>query len=449
MMKNILIIGAGRSSGVLIEYLLENSGQYEWKVKVADRLLDWAKEKVKGHGNGAAVQLDIFDEVQRKALVKEADVVISMLPANMHAVVAQDCLEMKKDMVTASYLSDKMNKLGNAAKEAGIVMMNEIGLDPGIDHMATMEIIDRVKAAGGKLLSYKSYTGGLIAPESDNNPWNYKFTWAPRNVILAGQGTAKFIEDGKLRFIPYHELFKQIETIEVEGWGKFDGYANRDSIAYKDFYGIQEIPTILRGTLRKEGFCRAWQAFVQLGWTDDTYPISGSQNLTYTALLESYLPKAKKSGLSLKERLANYVGESLDSEVMYKLEWLGLFDNRPVTLPDATPAQILQDLLEEKWQLEQGDKDMIVMQHQFEYEQDGEVKNLSSSLVVIGEDVHKTAMAKTVGLPAAIFTKLLLTGEIQVTGVKIPTEKSVYEPVLKELEANGVQFIEREEVLTQ
>lgn len=438
-MKNILVIGAGRSSSSLIKYLLDNSAKLDWKVTVGDMSLNLAKEKVGKNKGGRAIAFDVKNEEQRKAEIGQADIVISMLPANMHLSVAKDCLEFKKHLITASYVSKEMQELDQHVKSAGLLFMNEIGLDPGIDHMSAMKIIDEIKNKGGEVLSFKSYCGGLVAPESNDNPWGYKFSWNPRNVILAGQGTAKFIENGKYKYLPYNRLFKQIEKIAVKDHGEFEAYANRDSLSYRVPYKMENIPTMLRGTLRMPGYCKAWNAFVKLGLTDDTYKVEKSESLTYKQLIEAFLPEGEGS---VKERLAKFLNKKERSKVMQKIEWTGILDDKVIGLKNASPAQILQQLLEEKWKLKENDKDMIVMQHQFIYKLKNKQEKLFSSLVVKGDDQVYTAMAKTVGLPMAIMAKLILTEQVKLTGVQIPTMPEVYNPVLKELEELGIKFEE-------
>ena len=442
-MKNILVIGAGRSASSLIKYLLDNSIQENWKVTVGDVSLDLVNQKTGNHANARAILFDINNEQQREEEIKNADIVISMLPASMHINVAKDCVRFKKHLVTASYVSKEMQELNEEAKQSGIILMNECGLDPGIDHASAMKVIDEIHDNKGELISFKSYCGGLVAPESNDNPWGYKFSWNPRNVILAGQGTAKYIENGKYKYIPYERLFKQISTVEIEGYGKFDAYANRDSLSYRKSYGLENIATMLRGTLRMQGFCKAWNVFVRAGLTDDTYKIEASDTLTYAELIDSLLPD---DSLNTKTRLALLMQNDIDRETMQKLEWIGIWSDEKITLPNATPAQILQDLLERKWKLQEHDKDMIVMQHQFQYKnKKSEIKNITSSLVVKGEDQTYTAMAKTVGLPLAIVTKLILQEKISARGVVIPTIKEIYEPLLEELETLGVKFEEKEQ----
>lgn len=441
-MKNILVIGAGRSASSLIKYLLDNSIKESWNVTVGDISLDLVKQKTANHPNARAIVFDITNDQQREEEIKRADIVVSMLPASMHLDVARDCVRFKKHLATASYVSKEMAELDAEAKAAGVILMNEIGLDPGIDHASAMKVIDHIHAQGGELTSFKSYCGGLVAPENNDNPWGYKFSWNPRNVVLAGQGTAQYIENNEYKYIPYNRLFTQTNTIEIDGYGSFEAYANRDSLSYRKFYNIPTIPTMLRGTLRMPGYCNAWNVFVKLGFTDDTYKIEASDKLTYRQLLEAFLPAGKKS---TKEKLIAFMGAEADAEIMSKIEWLGVFEDKKIRLANASPAQILQDLLEEKWKLEAHDKDMIVMQHQFEIRSPkSEIRNITSSLVVKGEDQTYTAMAKTVGLPLAITTKLILQGKINARGVVIPTTKDIYEPLLAELESFGIKFVEVE-----
>ena len=442
-MKNILVIGAGRSAPTLIKYLLEQSGDNDWRVKVGDILLDLASERINGHENGRAIAFDVLDSQQRQKEISVADVVVSMLPPSMHIDVAKDCVELGKHMVTASYVSDEMNDLNEAAKKKGVVLLNEIGVDPGLDHLSSMDILEKIKAKGGLLTSFESFTGGLVAPESDNNPWNYKFTWNPRNVVLAGQEVVKFIQEGKYKYIPYHKVFNRIEKININGYGSFEGYANRDSLKYREVYGIDDIPTLYRGTLRRPGFCRAWDLFVQLGATDDSYTMENTEKMTHREFINSFV--FYHPGDSVKLKVAYHMGIGIESDELEKLTWLGLFDDTVVGLKNATPAQILQHILEKKWTLEPDDKDMIVMMHRVFYKINGSLKRLISELVVKGDDSTYTAMAKTVGLPMAIATKHIANGVINSPGVLLPITKEIYEPTLKELSQHGIEFVEREE----
>jgi saccharopine dehydrogenase (NADP+, L-glutamate forming) len=401
-----------------------------------------AASKTANHPAGSAFRFDINDAAQREKEVAGAALVVSMLPAFMHGAVARECVKLGRHLVTASYVSDEMRALDADAKKAGVILLNECGLDPGIDHMSAMKVIDSVRAKGGKMNAFYSYCGGLVAPESNDNPWGYKFSWNPRNVILAGQATAQYIENGKYKYLPYNRLFSSAETIHVDGWGDYDAYANRDSLSYRAVYGLEQIPTMLRGTLRMPGFCKAWNVFVQLGLTDDTWKIHDANQLSYAELVDAFLPK----GLgSLEERLATFLGIKKDDAILGMVAWTGILSTEKIPLKEASPAQILQELLERKWVLRPGDKDLVVMQHRFEYELGGKRHRVLSSLVVKGEDQQHTAMAKTVGLPAAIAIKMILSGTMKRTGVCVPVTADIYEPVLAELEQYGIYFTEKDE----
>ncbi|MEI7508671.1 MAG: saccharopine dehydrogenase C-terminal domain-containing protein [Flavobacterium sp.] len=443
-MRNILIIGAGRSASSLIQYLLQKSDQENLHLTIGDLSLELAQRKTNNHSNATAIQLDIHNETQRHAEIQKADIVISMLPAHMHIDVAKDCITFKKHMVTASYVSDAMQALDAQAKENGLIFMNEIGLDPGIDHMSAMKVLDDIRERGGKMLLFESFCGGLVAPESDNNLWNYKFTWAPRNVVLAGQGgAAKFIQEGRYKYIPYHKLFRRTEFLAVEGYGKFEGYANRDSLKYRSVYGLDDVLTLYRGTIRRVGFSKAWNMFVQLGMTDDTYTMENSETMSFREFTNSFLPYHPTDSVEIKMRLALNIEQ--DDIMWDKLLELDLFNpNKIVGLKNATPAQILERILNDRWTLQPDDKDMIVMYHKFGYELDGKDHQIDSKMVCIGDDQTYTAMAKTVGLPVAMATLQILNGNIKTPGVQLPIRKEVYEPILRELEEFGVIFKEIE-----
>jgi saccharopine dehydrogenase-like NADP-dependent oxidoreductase len=366
-----------------------------------------------------------------------------MLPAHLHIEVAKDCILYQKHMVTASYISEAMQALDGEAKAKGLIFMNEIGLDPGIDHMSAMKVIDEIKEKGGKMLLFESFCGGLVAPESDTNIWNYKFTWAPRNVVLAGQGgAAKFIQEGAYKYIPYCNLFRRTEFLEVEGYGRFEAYSNRDSLKYRSVYGLDDVLTLYRGTIRRVGFSKAWNMFVQLGMTDDSYIMEGSEEMTYRQFVNSFLPYHPTDSVELKMR---HILKIDQDDIMWdKLVELDLFSrNKKVGLKNATPAQILEKILSDSWTLQTEDKDMIVMYHKFGYELNGITSQIDSKMVCIGDDQMYTAMAKTVGLPVAMAALLILNGKIQTSGVQLPIQKEVYEPILKELESYGVVFNEQ------
>ena len=442
-MRKILLIGAGRSSSSLITYLLQKSFSERLYITIADVSLEHAKSIVKNHENSTVLSLDIFNDFERQKAIKNADIVISMLPAHLHLNIAKDCLLFKKSMVTASYISNEMKALNDEAIKNNLIFMNEIGLDPGIDHMSAMQVIDSIRDKGGEMLLFESFTGGLVAPESDNNLWNYKFTWNPRNVVLAGQGGAsKFLQEGKYKYIPYHKLFRRTEILTIDGYGKFEGYANRDSLKYNSVYGLDDILTLYRGTIRRVGFSRAWNIFVQLGMTDDSYTIEDSKNMSYRDFTNSFLAYSPSDSVELK--LRHYLKIDQDDIIWEKLLELDIFNPiKKVELENATPAQILEKILKDSWTLEENDKDMIVMQHLFGYELNGKKHQIESSMVCIGDNQTYTAMAKTVGLPVAIAALKILNGEITTPGVQIPIGKEVYEPILKELAENGIVFTEK------
>ena len=441
-MRKILIIGAGRSASSLIKYLLDKSDAEKLLVTIADLSEDLAQKKTGNHKNARAISFDVCNDEQRKHEIQQADIVISMLPAHLHIEVAKDCIIYKKNMITASYISEEMKSLDFQAKESQIVLMNEIGLDPGIDHMSAMKIMDEIKSKGGKIILFESFCGGLVAPESDTNLWNYKFTWNPRNVVLAGQGgAAKFIQEGTYKYIPYHKLFRRTEFLEVEGFGRFEAYANRDSLKYREIYGLQNVDTCYRGTIRRVGFSKAWDVFVQLGMTDDTYIIDDSEHMSNRDFVNLFLPYHPTDSVEIKFRHQLKIDQ--DDVIWDKLLELDLFNKSVVTgLKNATPAQMLEKILSNNWTLQPEDKDMIVMYHKIGYEINGEQKQIDSTMVCLGDDQTYTAMAKTVGLPVAIATLKILNGEISTTGVQLPTAKEVYLPILVELEKYGVVFKE-------
>jgi saccharopine dehydrogenase (NADP+, L-glutamate forming) len=343
-------------------------------------------------------------------------------------------------MVTASYVSDEIRTLDTDARKHRLLLLNEMGVDPGIDHMSAMRIIHRIHRLGGRIDVFESHTGGLVAPSYDNNPWRYKFTWNPRNVVLAGQHGARFLHNGKFKYIPYHRLFQRYEIIRILDLGNFEAYPNRDSLTYKEDYQLNDLSTMFRGTIRRKGFCDAWNALVQLGATDDSYKVEFPGEMRYRDFTNSFL--AYNIVDPVETKLARYLGLDPNGEIMQKLTWLGLFEKRKAEIQDQTPARILQHLLEEKLKLEPDDRDMIVMQHQFEYYINGKKQRIVSSMAFMGEDTINTAMSKTVGLPVAIVTKLILQKKIKLTGVHIPIHEEIYQPVLDELETFGIRFID-------
>jgi len=443
-MRKVLIIGSGKSSSYLIKYLLDKSKKESLFITIADKDITNAKILLNNHSSSKAVELDVFDDDSREKEIINSDIVISMLPASFHIMIAKDCINHSKNMLTASYISDEMLALNEQAVSKGIVIMNEIGLDPGIDHMSAMKVIDQIKEKGGKVILFESFTGGLIAPESDNNLWNYKFTWNPRNVVLAGQGSpAKFIQEGSYKYIPYSKLFRRTEELKIENHGSFEAYANRDSLKYREIYGLKDIKTLYRGTIRKVGFSEAWDVFVQLGITDDSYTIKKSENMKFSEFINLFLPYHPTDSIELK--LSQLLKISQNDLIWDKLLELDIFSTqKTITLKNASPAQILEFILSESWSLEVNDKDMIVMCHKFGYELNNKKYQIESNMICTGKDQTYTAMAKTVGLPLAIATVAILNSEIKAVGVQLPINKNIYNPILKELQDYGIEFKEHE-----
>ena len=443
-MRKILIIGSGKSTSYLLKYLLDKSISENLFITVGDLNINQAKTLIGNHENAKTIKLDVFDDTSRSQAIKDADIIISMLPAHLHIEVAKDCITYKKHMVTASYVSPEMQALHDDAVANNLILMNEIGVDPGIDHMSAIQVLDRIRDKGGKVILFESFTGGLVAPESDNNLWNYKFTWNPRNVVLAGQGgAAKFLQEGAYKYIPYHRLFRRTEFLEIDNYGRFEVYANRDSLKYQSVYGLDNVKTLYRGTMRRVGFSRAWNIFVTLGMTDDSYTIDDSENMSYRDFTNSFLPYSHSDSVELKLRHQLKIDQ--DDIVWDKLVELDIFNpNKPVGLKKATPAQILQKILMDSWTLSNNDKDMIVMYHKFGYELNGKKYQIDANMVVIGETQTYTAMAKTVGLPVAMATMAILNNKITTPGVQIPITKEVYQPILKDLKTFGITFQEKE-----
>lgn len=441
MSKRIVILGAGKSATVLIDYLLAEAQQRGWTVAVGDLDPELAAHKIGGRPGGESFRFDVNDSALRRKQIESADLVISMLPAALHPLVAEDCIHFGVHFASASYVGDAMRQLSEAAERADVVLLNELGVDPGIDHMSAMQQIDALKAAGHKIVRFETFTGGLVAPQSDDNPWRYKFTWNPRNVVLAGQGVVKFKHNGRFKYIPYHRLFKRFEPLEIPGYGQFEGYPNRDSLKYIRHYGLWGCETIYRGTLRRPGFCKAWDCLVQLGLTDDSYELEDLSDMTYRQFVNSYLWYDPNMSVELK--IQAYLKLEMNSPELDKLRWLGLFEDEPIGMTRGTPAQVLQNKLEEKWAMADDDQDMIAMLHLTEYEKaDGTREVLQSSMVCQGDDGERTAMAKTVGLPLGIGALRVLDGTIKRRGIVIPTLSDVYEPVLAELRQHGIEFKE-------
>jgi saccharopine dehydrogenase (NADP+, L-glutamate forming)/spermidine synthase len=437
-MKKVLVLGAGLVARPLVQYLLDQ----DFEVRVASRTLSKAEGLIGGHPRGEPHQLDVTDTAALEGLVTEADLVISLLPYVHHVTVANLCIKHKKNMVTTSYVSEAMRALDRDARDAGIIILNEIGLDPGIDHMSAMRVIDEVHNGGGKVASFHSYCGGLPAPEANTNPLGYKFSWSPRGVLLAMKNSARYLRDGQEIVIPAEELFDHYWTVKIEGLGEFEAYPNRDSIPYIETYGIPEAETMYRGTLRNLGWCETWKRLVKLGFLNEEE--QDLRGLTYADFVRRLIGDG--SG-DLKHDLATHLRIEEDSEVMKKIEWLGLLSDDPLPLERGWALDVIAARLLEKLQYEENERDMIDLQHEFIAAYPDRKEKIISTLIAFGIPGGDTSMARTVGLPAAIGAKLILHGEIKLTGVQIPVAPEVYEPVLTELEGQGIEFKEKREAL--
>ena len=436
VMRNILVLGAGRSATSLISYLLDHAQTDGFGVCVCDLDLTLAQKKIGGHHRGTAHELDIHNEPARRSFIRDSSVVISMLPPPLHQLVALDCLDLGCHLLTASYLSDELEQLHDQVSKKNLLFMSEMGLDPGIDHMSAMRLIAEIRGGPHDILSFKSYTGGLISPESDDNPWHYKITWNPRNVVLAGKKVARFREQDHQKFLPHNQLFKNAMTVDVPDYGSFEMYPNRDSIPYAKIYGFPTIGTIVRGTLRHHGFCNAWSALVDLGLTDHETRIDGRYFATYRDLLSAFLPGGKGAD---EEKIKARVSAATN-QVVDQVLWL--LDQTPVPNEVMTMADFMEYLIIRKWCLKENDRDLVVMYHEVEYMEAGSRMRGQSSMVMQGRDQNHTAMAALVGLPLGICARLLHKGQIRLVGVHRPVHHSVFLPVLTELEKYGVIFSE-------
>jgi saccharopine dehydrogenase-like NADP-dependent oxidoreductase len=438
-MKKLILFGAGKSATCLIDYLIEQAPKYKWQITVIDADPLLARAKVGKTVHVAVETYDIGNDEARGASIADADLVISLLPAALHILVAKDCLRHKKSLLTASYISPDIRELEKDIERAGVLFMSEMGLDPGIDHMSAMKILDSIRRKGGEVLSFKGYCGALIAPECDDNPWRYKFSWNPRSVVLAGSAGARYRINGKDMAVPYEKLFSDYKAVEIPGIGKMAYYPNRDSLHYASLYQMENVPTILRATLRYPEFCEGWQALISLGLTDPG-KTTDTDKLTFSDwTLQS--SGGTRHG-NPEEKLAAFLHTSSRSRLMRQFKFLGLLDSETIALGKKTNADVLLQVLIEKLRMKPSDRDMIVMLHEMEFERKSIKTKLNSHLIVLGEDNLRTAIAKTVGLPLGILAKLLLTGKVQLTGLHIPVMPEVYQPVLKELEEYGIRFEE-------
>ncbi len=441
MTKKVLILGAGMVSRPMVRYLFDKT---DYQVTMASRTVSKAEKIIDGHPNGTAIALDVSDENLLEKLVSESDLTVSLLPYAFHVKVAKLCIKHKKQMVTTSYVSDEMKALDDEAKNAGILVLNESGLDPGIDHMSAMRVIHNVAEKGGKIVSFKSSTGALPSHEANNNPFGYKFSWAPRGVLLASKNPSRWLEDGKEKNYPGEQLFENYYIQDVQGVGSFENYPNRNSVPYKDIYGLKDAKTVYRGTFRMPGWCETMRKIVALGWLSDE-PVNDFTGKTYGDLTRHLI--GVNSNENLPKATAAFLGLETYSTVIKRLEWLGLFGDEPLPENKDNPLDYLNVITLKKMLLGEGERDMIVMHHEFIAEYPSKKEYITSTLVNYGIPNGDSSIARTVALPAAIAVKMILEGKIDITGVHIPVIPEIYNPILDELEGMGIKFKEKTEVL--
>jgi saccharopine dehydrogenase-like NADP-dependent oxidoreductase len=440
-MKKILVLGAGMVSRPMIRYLLD---QPDFHVIMASRTVSKAEHMIAGHPQGEAHALDVNDDKKVEEFVQNADVVVSLLPYTYHVKVAEMCIAHKKQMVTTSYVSDAMKALDKKAKAAGILILNECGLDPGIDHMSAMRIIHDVETNGGKVISFRSTTGALPSHENNTNPFGYKFSWSPRGVLLASRNAAQWLEQGKTVSIPSEQLFEHYTLQDVPGAGTFENYPNRNSVPYKEIYGLKDATTVYRGTFRMTGWCETMRSLVALGWLRDE-PVKGFSGKTYGDLTRYFIGAKPKE--QLPDATAAFLGLKPYAAIIKRLEWLGLFGNEPLPKDKNDPLDYLNVLTLKKMSLDEHDKDLIVMHHEFIAQYKTKKEYITSTLIDYGIPDGDTSVARTVALPAAIAVKMVLQKKITLTGVHIPVIPEIYNPILDELEDMGIKFNEKTEII--
>lgn len=441
-MKNVLVLGAGLVAKPLVRCLLD---QPDFHIKVASRTVSKAEALVDNHPRGETEALNVKDSAQLENLISKADVTISLVPYTYHVTVAEFCIKHRKHMVTTSYVSEAMNALNSKAKEVGVLLLNELGLDPGIDHMSAMKIIHEVQNKGGEIVSFESNCGGLPAPEANDNPFGYKFSWSPRGVVMAGRNAAHYLKDGKEVKIVGEDLFDNHWTTPVEELGEFEVYPNRDSMPYVDLYGIQSTKTMFRGTFRNIGWCKTLKKIVELGYLGDE-EMSGLGNMSFADLTRKLYNITTNN---LKAGIAKFLNIDQDSDIMQRIEWLGLLCDDKLPMDNGSPLDILTVRMLEKMPYKPDERDMIILVHEFlaEYPKENKKEAITSTLIDYGIPNGDSSMSRTVGLPAAIGTKLILTGKIAMTGVHIPVSPEIYKPVLAELEKQGIICKEKAEIV--
>ncbi len=441
MTYNVLVLGAGLVSKPLVKYLLDHPN---FSVTMASRTVSKAEKIIDGHSYGTAIALNVSDDALLEKLVSESDLTVSLLPYTYHVKVAKLCIKYKKHLITTSYVSDDMKALDKRAKDADVILLNECGLDPGIDHMSAMRVIHEVENNKGKVISFRSTTGALPSHEANNNPFGYKFSWSPRGVLLASRNAAKWLENGKEISIPGEKLFENYYLQDVPGVGTFENYPNRNSIPYKDIYGLKDAKTVYRGTFRMAGWCETIRKIVALGWLNDK-PITGFKGKTYGDLTR-FLVGAKEKD-DLIKATAEYLNLDTYSTVIKRLEWLGLFSDKKLPDDRDNPLDFLNVLTLSKMPLDKSERDMVVMHHEFIAEYPSKKEYITSTLIGYGIPYNDSAISRTVALPAAIAVKMILNEQIKLTGVHIPVIPDIYNPILDELKEMGIKFTEETQTL--
>jgi saccharopine dehydrogenase-like NADP-dependent oxidoreductase len=437
MTKKVLVLGAGLVSKPLVRYLFDKT---DYLVVMASRTVSKVEKIIDNHPSGIAVELDVSDDAQLEKLVSESDLTVSLLPYTYHVKIAKQCIKHKKHLVTTSYVSDKMRALDNEAKKTGILLLNECGLDPGIDHMSAMRVIHEVEEKGGKVTSFKSSTGALPSHEANNNPFGYKFSWAPRGVLLASKNPSKWLENGKIKEYPGEQLFENYYIQDISSIGSFENYPNRNSVPYKDIYGLKDAHTVYRGTLRMTGWCETMRKIVALGWLSEE-PLNKFKGETYADVTRNLVDAKPKADLI--KATAKFLELNTYSTVIKRLEWLGIFSNEKLPSDKDNPLDYLNVLTLKKMSLGENERDMTVMHHEFIAEYPSKKEYITSTLLdygIIGED---SSVARTVSIPAAIAVKMILESKIKLTGVHIPVLPEIYNPILDELEGISIKFKEK------
>ncbi len=438
-MYRILLLGAGRTANYFVDYVLSKGIKNAWHLRVGDFLQTSLELLPVQSEHFSKVLFDVNNETQVEQEVMNADLVVSLLPAQFHYTVAKQCIRFGRHFLSASYVSDEFKAAAEEIKQKGLVFIKETGLDPGLDHMSAMKMLDEIRDQGGQIKRFLSYTGGLMSPDLQNNPWQYKFTWNPMYVVTAGRDGGIYLRRNKIKRIPYHRLFKEIDELEMPGNGVFDAYYNRNSLKYIHEYKLENVETVIRYTLRRKGFCESWAPLVSLGLTDNQFEFNFDKPITNREFLSMFVRKGEGS---LEERVVKIIGHDQNSEVFKKLQWFGLFDKTPVKILNDTSAQFLLNIIMPKWALDTDDRDAIYMAHVCYYEQNNQLFKRKSYLAVEGESSEKTAMAKTVGLPLAAATNLVASGKFNQPGLHIPTSVNLYNPILAELQGHGLCFKE-------